>query len=131
MGVVVQSADIPVVQTRHKQMLPRHSTSLVEHLVIWTQIYPGQRIYAYSQSRTSGGEIVQPEFDSCQIHDFKAFYINVLQVVPHVSRLPFLPIRVRGIFSYLLAMKWITSIPVYHQLSNSGLTGTRGIQQVL
>jgi hypothetical protein len=44
----------------------------------------------------------------------------VLQVVPHVSRLPFLPIRVRGIFSYLLAMKWIISIPMYHQLSNSG-----------
>jgi hypothetical protein len=32
-----------------------------------------------------------------------------------------LPIRVRGIFSYLLAMKWIVSIPMYHQLSNSGL----------
>ena len=28
----------------------------------------------------------------------------MLQVVPHVSRLPFLPIRVRGIFSYLLAI---------------------------
>ena len=41
-------------------------------------------------------------------------------MVPHVSRLPFLPIRVRGIFSYLLAMKWIVSIPMYHQLSNSG-----------
>src|SRR5215510_4838805 len=64
---------------------------------------------------------LDPEFDSSQIHDFKAFYINVLQVVPHVSRLPFLPIRVRGIFSYLLAMKWIVSIPMYHQLSNSGL----------
>jgi hypothetical protein len=62
----------------------------------------------------------KPEFDSCLIHDFKAFYINVLQVVPHVPRLPFLPIRVRGIFSYLLAMKWIISIPMYHQLSNSG-----------
>src|SRR4029450_4633735 len=37
-----------------------------------------------------------------------------------LSRLPFLPIRVRGIFSYLLAMKWIISIPMYHQLSNSG-----------
>jgi hypothetical protein len=36
--------------------------------------------------------------------------------------LPFLPIRVRGIFSYLLAMKWIISIPMYHQLSNSGQT---------
>ena len=44
----------------------------------------------------------------------------MLQVVPHVFRLPFLPIRVRGIFSYLLAMKWIVSIPMYHQLSNSG-----------
>src|SRR5215475_8216930 len=55
------------------------------------------------------------------MHDFKAFYINVLQVVPHVSRLPFLPIRVRGIFSYLLAMKWIVSISMYHQLSNSGM----------
>ena len=40
--------------------------------------------------------------------------------MPHVSRLPFLPIRVRGIFSYLLAMKWIIYIPMYHQLSNSG-----------
>ncbi len=46
------------------------------------------------------------------------------QAVRHVSRLPFLPIRVRGIFSYLLAMKWIVSIPMYHQLSNSGLTGS-------
>ena len=46
----------------------------------------------------------------------------MLQVVLHVSRLPFLPIRVRGIFSYLLAMKWIISIPMYHQLSNSGLS---------
>jgi hypothetical protein len=45
----------------------------------------------------------------------------MLQVGPHVSRLPFLPIRVRGIFSYLLAMKWVVSIPMYHQLSNSGL----------
>ena len=44
----------------------------------------------------------------------------MLQVVPHVSRLPFLLIRVRGIFSYLLAMKWIISIPMYHQLSKSG-----------
>ena len=47
----------------------------------------------------------------------------MLQVLPHVSRLPFLPIRVRGIFSYLLAMKWIISIPMYHQLSNSGEMG--------
>ena len=45
----------------------------------------------------------------------------MLQVAPHVSRLPFLPMRVRGIFSYLLVMKWITSITMYHQLSNSGL----------
>src|SRR4029450_2930840 len=44
-------------------------------------------------------------------------------MVPHASRLPFLSIRVRGIFSYLLAMKWIISIPMYHQLSNSGQGG--------
>src|SRR4029434_301752 len=49
----------------------------------------------------------------------------MLQVVPHVSRLPFLPIRVRGIFSYLLAMKWFMYIPMYHQLSNSGSETTR------
>src|SRR5215471_831318 len=42
-------------------------------------------------------------------------------LLPRCTRLPFLPIRVRGIFSYLLAMKWIVSIPMYHQLSNSGL----------
>src|SRR4029450_978912 len=46
-----------------------------------------------------------------------------------LSRLPFLPIRVRGIFSYLLAMKWIISIPMYHQLSNSG--SSTGSSQVL
>ena len=33
-----------------------------------------------------------------------------------------MPIRVRGVFSYLLAIQWIISIPMYHQLSNSGLT---------
>ena len=45
----------------------------------------------------------------------------MLQCKAHVSRLPFLPIRVRGIFSYPLGKKWLTYISMYHQLSNSGL----------
>jgi hypothetical protein len=46
----------------------------------------------------------------------------MLQDDIHVSRLPFLPICVRGIFSYLLGKKRITSISMYHQLSKSGLS---------
>ena len=45
----------------------------------------------------------------------------MLQCKVHVSRLPFLPIRVRGIFSYPIGKKWLTYISMYHQLSNSGL----------
>ena len=44
----------------------------------------------------------------------------MLQCKVHVSRLPFLPIRVRGIFSYPIGKKWLTYISMYHQLSNSG-----------
>src|SRR4029450_4975205 len=46
----------------------------------------------------------------------------MLQCKAHVSRLSFLPIRVRGIFSYPLGKKWLTYISMYHQLSNSGQT---------
>ena len=35
---------------------------------------------------------------------------------------PFLPISVRGIFSYPIVKKWLTYISMYHQLSKPGLT---------
>src|SRR4029077_6421974 len=56
--------------------------------------------------------------------NFYAFIINTLQAIVHVSRLPFLPIHVRGIFPYPLGKKWIASISMYHQLSNSGGMGS-------
>ena len=47
----------------------------------------------------------------------------MLQCKAPVYRLPFLPIRVREIFSYHLGKKWLIYISMYHQLSKSGYVG--------
>ena len=96
----------------------------------WNEIYPHIRRRKYTfwysrpQTRCLGHrQEIQwsllnpswgPSLTVARYMILRLFYINVLQVAPHVSRLPFLPIRVRGTFSYLLAMKWIISIPMYH-----------------
>jgi len=61
----------------------------------------------------------------------KACHINTLQEVIHVSRLPSLPVSVRGIVSYHFRMNRFHLFPCTHQLSKSGYMQARHTREAL